>query len=471
MKEHMKFVGLLTISVFLYTPTGFAQDKEESASKDSNVPASQEVEINEDNYRQFMELRDARQQRNILPEDAFKPNAGLQKLDKLPEESQKHLRNQLREIIVQGDEWQPGDEGKHYPYVPSEAASTNPELQKQEAEAWGELVDSYHRREAEIYENSARSQAAMASDGASNGGSNTPNGSPGDGTGQAGTGEAGAGGEAANESRPEQSSTADSYSPNTSNDPNARNTAGVSQNAMEFLKGQGLAKQGSNGQGNSTSAAGGNGEQSADGSGENTSSPVGDSAQGDALEQSEQQADSGQSTSVSNATATASNDAEAKSMDGSSQNALEFLQKNGDEGNNEAAGSPDSSLADNGESDEQGDAQEPSQSAQQDSDEQPADSNAPPALTSLESGSEPEGESTSGVSQNALEFLVGESGQPAQGQAAPSNTSAPEGSLSIKDLMNAKGVGNANTPAPPPTKPKEEPEPVEPPPDKDGGGQ
>jgi len=383
MKKHMKFIGLLTVSVVLYTPTGFTQE-EESASKDNNVPASQEVEINEDNYRQFMELRNARQQRNILPENAFKPNAGLQKLDKLPEESQKHLRNQLREIIVQGDEWQPGDEGKHYPYVPSQAASTNQELQKQEAEAWGELVDSYHRREAGIYENSARSQAAMADGGSADGGSNTGNGSPGDGTGQAG-----AGGEAGRESRPEQGSTADSYSPNASNDPNARNTAGVSQNAMEFLKGQGLAKQGSNEQGKNASSPAGFGEQGADGSGENTSSPVGDSTQGDASEQSEQQ----------------------------------------------------------------------------------AVSKPPPALTSLDSGSETEGESTTGVSQNALEFLIGEGNQPGQDQAMPSDTSAQQGTLSIKDLMNAKGVGNGNAPPPPPGEPDDGLEPVVPPPDKDGGGQ
>jgi hypothetical protein len=415
MKEHMKFVGLLTVSVFLYTPTGFTQDNEESASKDSNVPASQEVEINEDNYRQFMELRNARQQRNILPEDAFKPNTGLQKLDKLPEESQKHLRNQLREIIVQGDEWQPGDEGKHYPYVPSEAASSSPELQKQEAEAWGELVDSYHRREAEIYENSARTQAAMAPDGAANGGSNTGSGSPGDGTGQAG-----AGGEESRQSRPEKSGTADSYSPSASNDPNARNTGGVSQNAMEFLKGQGLTKQGPGG------------------AGENTSSPVGDSQQGDAQEQSEQQASAGQSPNVDNTSATASNDTEGNSLDGSSQNALEFLQKSGNEGDSAAESST-----------------------------------APPALTSLESGSEPEGESTTGVSQNALKFLIGEGQQQGQDQAMPADASTPIGTLSIKDLMNAKGVGGANSapPPPPPAKPKDAQEPIETPPDRDGGGQ
>src|SRR5210317_259422 len=70
---------------------------EEAAPAEPDGPAGQEVEINEDNYRQFMELKDAMRQRDIIPENIFKPGSGLQKLDKLPEESQKHLRNQLRE--------------------------------------------------------------------------------------------------------------------------------------------------------------------------------------------------------------------------------------------------------------------------------------------------------------------------------------------------------------------------------------
>ena len=164
--------------MFLYASAGFAQDEtatttpsagadvEETAPESEAVPAGQEVEINEDNYRQFMELKDARQQRNMLPENSYQSQAGAQKIDKLPEESQKHLRNELREIIIQGDQWQPGDENTDYPYAPSNAASTNRALQKQEADAWGELVDNYHKREAEIYGNASRSKAASATAGA-----------------------------------------------------------------------------------------------------------------------------------------------------------------------------------------------------------------------------------------------------------------------------------------------------------------
>jgi len=120
MIKTFKLIGLLTISTLLYVPAGFSQDDESAlpsqtesegaTAENADTPAGQEVEVNEDNYRQFMELKDVRQQRNMLPENAYQSKSGMQKLDELPEESQKHLRNQLREIIVQRDQWQPGDE-------------------------------------------------------------------------------------------------------------------------------------------------------------------------------------------------------------------------------------------------------------------------------------------------------------------------------------------------------------------------
>ena len=51
-----------------------------------------------------------------------------------------------------------------------------------------------------------------------------------------------------------------------------------------------------------------------------------------------------------------------------------------------------------------------------------------------------------------------------------SGNSTQEGTLSIKDLMNARGVGSADGAPPLPDKPKDEPDPGETPPDKDGGG-
>lgn len=237
MNKHNRLTGLISIPLFMYTLAGIAQDEELADAAGSEVldretvAADQEVEINEDNYRQFMELRDAGLERNILPETAYKSRAGLQKIENLPEESQKHLRNQLREIIINGDEWQPGDEGTDYPYVPSVAADTDPALQKLEAEAWLELVDHYHKREAEIYANSSRSMAAGASDGASGSSSDGGKGPSSSGAGQGGEDQ-----QTNQQSDSEQSSSTDSYSPNTTHKANTVSTAGSAQNALEFLK-------------------------------------------------------------------------------------------------------------------------------------------------------------------------------------------------------------------------------------------
>jgi len=292
MNKHFEWIGLFTIAAFLYAPPGFTQD-DTAVSEDADLPADQEVEVNEDNYRQFMELKDARGQRNILPENAFKSQAGKHKLDELPEDSQKHLRNQLREIIVQGDPWQPGDEETEYPYVPSEAANTDQSLQEQEAEAWEELVDGYHQREAEIYANSSRSKAAAAPAGASGGGSGDDEGSANRGAGQAGVGQ-----QAGQQDSSEQSSAADSYSPNSSNsphDPDSKSTAGVSQNAMEFLKGKG-------------SFTGATGQ-----------------ADAQAGQQSESEQNRRASPSSANTTPSSSNESNADSTAGAYQNALEYL--------------------------------------------------------------------------------------------------------------------------------------------------
>jgi hypothetical protein len=245
MKFNYQIAGLFALLTILYVSPGFAQDENTETATDpdastgeaNEVAADQEVEINEDNYRQFMELNDPRQQRNVIPETAYKSQAQMQKLDKLPEESQKHLRNQLREIITQGDPWKPGDENNEYPYTASEAADQNPSLQEQETEAWGELVQNYHQREAEIYGNSARSSAAAAA-AAGNPGDGGQGSGPGNNAGS--TGNDANQGEDGQQSSQEKSSgqqgSSGSYSPNSSADQAVKSTDGVSQNAMEFLK-------------------------------------------------------------------------------------------------------------------------------------------------------------------------------------------------------------------------------------------
>ena len=219
------------------------------ARPDSESPTdtgSEEAELSEDNYRRYMELKGHEIDRSSLPTAAYIKPKTLEKLQNLPESSQKHLRNQLRDIILQGDRWSPEDKEAEYPYTPSEAAINNPQLQKQEGEAWLELVDEYHQREADIYAHSASSQAAtMSSQGGSEVssqgmGSNSEN--QGDDTGNSQSGRSGA----SNGSRSSQAldaGEASVFGASSSEAAAEISTSGVSQNALEFLLKSGAANE------------------------------------------------------------------------------------------------------------------------------------------------------------------------------------------------------------------------------------
>jgi hypothetical protein len=502
MKKWFQFVSLLVLALFLLTAPLIAQEKEPaplpvpvdevSTPAEEDSPAGQEVEINEDNYRQFMELKDAMRQRDVIPENIFKPGSGLQKLEKLPEESQKHLRNQLREIIVQGDPWQPGDEETEYPYTPSAAASTDPSLEQQELEAWGELVDSYHDREAQIYENSSGTQAARGSEQGSSI-------SPQNGAGQPGSnsqnGKGSQGQQAGQEGNPDQSATEGTFSLNGSNDPNADNTAGVSQNAMEFLQGMGQS-----------GGSRGNGEQG------DSATPSSAQARG----QGEQQNGAEQSTVANNGTPNPAGDPSAESTAGTSQNAMEFLkgaagqsedankggsassegnegqgeaqegeqgespsgdqQKGEDEGQDDGQEDGQDEEQEGDQADDQGNGQAGGQNDEQTQDEQQTEtpeestSNTPPASSDPAPPDEADEESTDGASQNALEYLTGEGDQTDEGTSNEPLTPQPAGTLTIQDLLNARGVGESTGTSPASNSPDDEQPPDENIPDKDGGG-
>jgi X-linked retinitis pigmentosa GTPase regulator len=508
MKKRFQIVSSSILVLIMLTPPLFAQEDEpasstvpvgeEQASEEAEAPAGQEVEINEDNYRQFMELKDAMRQRDVIPENIFKPGSGLQKLDKLPEESQKHLRNQLREIIVQGDPWQPGDEETEYPYTPSAAAGTNPALEKQELEAWGELVESYHDRESQIYENSSGSQAARGSEQGSSGSSQNGTGQPGS---NSQNGEGSQGQQPGQEGNPDQTAGEGTFSVNGSSDPNAKNTAGVSQNAMEFLQGTGQSGGGP-----------GNARQGDSSTPSNTQAQV----------RGDQQNGAEQSTVANNGTPNPAGDTNAESTAGTSQNAMEFLAGNAGQGQGQGAG--ESGTASSGENqgqgetqegeqgkaqqngqedgqadgqeggqedgqddgqdgeqegdqdNDQGDSQEGGQNNEQAQDEQQtevpeeSDSNIPPSSSDPASPAEPDEESTDGASQNALEYLTGEGGQTDEGTSNEPVTTQPSGTLTIQDLLNARGVGESTGTNPASNRPGEEQQPDENIPDNDGGG-
>lgn len=245
--NHKNILNLFLLGTgLLLAPLIFAQ-AESSATKpatETEKTGSVETEYNDDNYRRFMELKDQPGKTSSLPTNSYK--SGTEKLDELPAASQKHLRNQLREIILESDAWAPGDKNSEYPYIASEAAEQNTALQQLELEAWNELVGKYHEREARIYANDARSNSAAGKAGeaanpakaqADTGESNSNDGT---GSGQNGEGQSAQQGQtagsqtAANDSaRPEASSSTAAGA----SDPNAISTAGVSQSALEYLLG------------------------------------------------------------------------------------------------------------------------------------------------------------------------------------------------------------------------------------------
>ncbi|MBT8070156.1 MAG: hypothetical protein KJO80_06960 [Gammaproteobacteria bacterium] len=520
MKSNLHLIRPLLLLALLSGVDCFAQDNEapdanENAPESTAAPTGQAVEINEDNYRQFMELRDARQRRNVLPENAFKPQSGLQKMDDLPEASQKHLRNQLREIIVQGDEWQPGDEGTVFPYVPSEAARDDPELQNKEAEAWGELVDSYHKREAEIHANASRTEAAMASMDPAGGGQGQVEGQQSSGN-QAGQSESGMAEQSTESGRSGQGGVADSYSPGAS-DPNSRSTAGVSQNAMEFIRQQMNQAEGTNsgnantppnnigtgqaqtgageqpgkeqpsaaanspasalannaGQSESTDADGvsQNAMEFLSGSANQAGEATGDGGDSLAARNGEGPAQSGEeggtaqqpaaSESVAGTTSNMTSQAENAGGEGVSQNAMEFLAASTNESGD---GSPSGS--DGGsDGDEEADGENQDQAASGTAEQQARNVNITLSNASDGSGSASADSSAAGTSQNALEYLLGGNSPTSEGQG-----NGPGGTLSIHDLLNAQGTLNPGGAGAPPPDADDQDAPGEKIPEKDGGG-
>ena len=142
---------LIALSLTLLSAPGplFAQDPDSAGSPETDdEDPSRETDISEDNYRRFMELEDRRLERPAFPVAAIQPTSGLQKMGQLPESSQKHLRNQLRGIILSRGAWTPEERDENYAFVPSAEARGDAQLLRQEAEAWSELVNEYHDREA-----------------------------------------------------------------------------------------------------------------------------------------------------------------------------------------------------------------------------------------------------------------------------------------------------------------------------------
>ncbi len=213
----------------------FAQDPSSTGDEDGS---SEQVEESDEAFRRRMELEDARRQDPSYtdPVDTYKKD--LEKIDKLPEESRDNIRDQLIDVIVENGEWEPKDALEEYPYEPTEAAMADPDLAVQEQEAWDEQIEKYHEREAAAFGAYRGPVPGPGNPTGQEGGSQGSEGSQqgqGQGGGQAGSGAGGAQGEGGSAG---SAGTYEPYQPNRNGSEDEVSTAGVSESALDFLRGR-----------------------------------------------------------------------------------------------------------------------------------------------------------------------------------------------------------------------------------------
>lgn len=233
-------MSLLCLPVFAGSSLLHAWQEGQDAAR-----PDQEVDVSEENYRRHMELGDEQLQRNNFPVTDYAGQAELQKMQQLPEASQRHLRDQLREIIVEGGPWKPADAQQVYPYLPSTQARTDAALRGKEQAAWEELVGQYHAREASIHAARQAGAGAQSGEGGEHSGPAGPAEATGGETRTASAGQPGLSGQPAGDSFDTR---------DTEGQQGESGMPGVQQSALEFLNGQaGSAQQQQ--AGNSTPAA------------------------------------------------------------------------------------------------------------------------------------------------------------------------------------------------------------------------
>lgn len=215
---------ILIVSLTLGSPwlsTAWGQTSTDSGDSDDS---SEQVEQREDSYRRQMELEDARSKNRAYVDTTYTESANQEKIDKLPPESRENIRDQLVDIIVENGEWEPSDVFGDYPYQPTEAAEADSELMEQELAAWEEQLEKYHQREAEAF-------------GANRGpvpGPGNPTGQEGGGQGEGSQGKQG-GQQGSNSAA--SAGTYEPYQPVSTESSDEVSTAGVSESALDFLRG------------------------------------------------------------------------------------------------------------------------------------------------------------------------------------------------------------------------------------------
>jgi hypothetical protein len=231
----MRFVHKLCFSLMLawiIVPSGFAQDSEPAEDEDGS---SEQVEQRDDAFRRQMELEDARARDRTYVDATYGQKADLEKIDKLPEESRDNIRDQLVDVIMENGDWEPKDVLEEYPYAPTEGAQSDPELKQQEQEAWDEQVEKYHEREAAAFGAHRGPVPGPGNPSGQEGGEQGEGSEQGEQGGEQGSGQDGGGD---GESKDDTEGTYEPYQSSSSSSEDEVSTAGVSESALDFLKGK-----------------------------------------------------------------------------------------------------------------------------------------------------------------------------------------------------------------------------------------
>jgi len=205
-----------------------AATAQESAAGDDpagdaeDYDASQHVDESEENYRARMELRDQRYRDTPRMNTTYTPSSGTEIIDGLPLASQEHIKAQLRNMIIESRQWEPGEDLTDYPYEPSSEAQTNTPLRNKEREAWVEQLQKFQAREEAAYANAGDGQQGQSKQGQSN-------------RGEAGQQNSEQGGAEKNSQL--ASDNAHSSAQGSASEP-PPSTAGVSESALSFLQGR-----------------------------------------------------------------------------------------------------------------------------------------------------------------------------------------------------------------------------------------
>ena len=214
---------------FFALPLAFAQDAEPAGDDDDS---SERVEQRDDSYRRQMELEDARSRDRTYIDNTYSQTAELEKIDKLPEESRDNIRDQLVDVIMENGDWKPGDVLEEYPYQPTETAEADPELKEQEQAAWDEQIEKYHEREAAAF-GAYRGPVPGPGNPTGQEGGQQGEGSEGQQGGEQCSGQGGGQGESGSGS----AGTYQPYESSASGSGDEVSTAGVSESALDFLRG------------------------------------------------------------------------------------------------------------------------------------------------------------------------------------------------------------------------------------------